>query len=330
MPAMTRTPAADRSPSEITAAARAFLGTHRSRARALGRELAEHVHEPGVLAADLRAALLELADPAYRQGQAFVAPGIGPTLGVRSPLLEAVARGFAGATRRDSSTNLLLAADRLLGEPEMELQWFALAILRSTLPREPERTWQLLRRIGRGAHDWITVDSLGRVLGAGVLREPYRWAELEQLVYAPSRWERRLAASTIASLPFEDRRAGREPAVAIRGLAILELLIGDREPDVQKAIAWAYRSLLVVDQDATVAALRAEAERAAANADGHRAWVIRDTLAKLPPDVAATLRARLEGIRRRPGAPSTSIAAVTAARFAGLGLGRPQPEPPLT
>ena len=54
------------------------------------------------------------------------------------------------------------------------------------------------------------------------------------------------------------------------------------------------------------------------------------TLHKLPDATAADLRARLDGIRRRPGAPSTSRAAATAAQFAGMGLGRDMPEPPLT
>jgi hypothetical protein len=58
--------------------------------------------------------------------------------------------------------------------------------------------------------------------------------------------------------------------------------------------------------------------------------VIRDTLPKLDAATAAELRSRLDGIRRRPGAPSTSRAAATAAQFAGMGLGREMPEPPLT
>ena len=106
--------------------------------------------------------------------------------------------------------------------------------------------------------------------------------------------------------------------------------MGDAEPDVQKALAWAYRSLVQVDPETTTAALRAEAERAAIGDDGHRAWVIRDALAKLDPNIADELRARLEGIRRRPGAPATSAAAEMAARFGGLPDPSQHPEPPLT
>jgi len=330
---MAETPAVRRSPGGPTAdseRAQAFVAERLKRAESLGRALADDVQDPPTLAVRLRAALAELADPAYLAGQQFVAPGIGATHGVRSPLLTALGRGFRAATRRDSTSTLLLVVDRLLGEPELEARWFAFGILEATREREAERTWQLLRRAGREAADWITVDTLAHPVGKGILAEPYRWAELEQLVYAPSRWERRLVGSTIATMPFVNRKAGREPGVAVRGLELLAMLIGDAEPDVQKALAWAYRSMALVDVAATTRALEREAERAAATADGHRSWVIRDALSKLDPDDAARIRVRLEGIRRKPGAPSTSRAADAAARFTDLNLGRAMPEPPLT
>ena len=105
--------------------------------------------------------------------------------------------------------------------------------------------------------------------------------------------------------------------------------MGDAAPDVQKALSWAYRSLAPIDQDATVAALRHETDLAVATGDGHRAWVIRDSLSKLDPLAADELRTRLEGIRKRPGAPSTSTASAMAARFGGLPDPIYHPEPPL-
>src|SRR5258708_31562325 len=114
------------------------------------------------------------------------------------------------------------------------------------------------------------------------------------------------------------RPGGRDPEAARQALPLLAQLMGDAEPDVQKALSGAYRSLTVVDGAATGAALLIEAERAAETHDGHRAWVIRDTLGKLDPTTAATLRTRLAGIRKRSGAPSTSAAAETAARLRAL------------
>jgi hypothetical protein len=315
--------------SAVTERSTAFVAEHRRAALALGTSLAEHMQDPEAFVEVLQAGLAYLGDPEVVAGQHVIAPGLGPTHGVRNPLIEAVLDGFRRGTRDDRLTTLLFVVDRLYREPELEVRWFAFGLLRRTLPVEPERTWQLLRRAARETADWITVDALARPYAAGILAEPYRWAEVEQLVYSPSRWERRLVGSTIATIPFENRAAGRAPDVVERALPILALLIGDAEPDVQKALSWAYRSLLVVDGEAVEAALHEETARAVATDDGFRAWVIRDVLPKLDPAAAGAMRADLDGIRRRPGAAPTSEAALIAAQFGGLPDPRLHPEPPL-
>jgi 3-methyladenine DNA glycosylase AlkD len=321
----TETPRA----SDATAHAVAFVAEHKPAAEALGASLAEDVHDPDAFARRLQRGLASLADPAYLDGQQFVAPGIGPTHGVRWPLIAAVVRGFRTATKRDRPTPLLFLADRLFKEPHLEARWFAFALLERTLAQEPERTWQLLRRGAREAGDWITIDDLAHPYGTGIAAEAYRWAELEQLVFSPSRWERRLVASTIATMTHGNRRTGRGPEVASRSLPLLEQLMGDAEPDVQKALSWAYRSLAQIDLEATTAALRTQADLAVSTDDGHRAWVIRDSLAKLDPADAEELRGRLAGIRRRSGAPATSLAATMEERFGGMPDPTHHPEPPL-
>lgn len=317
-----------RPPSEASSRASTLVAARRPAAEGLGRRLADEVTDPDAFATVLRAGLTALADPDYLAGQQFVAPGIGPTLGVRSPLLTAVGRVFRSASRGTPTSSLLVAADRLFREDVLEPRWLAFGILERVLLDDPERAWQLLRRGAREATDWITVDTLAHAWGRGVLREPYRWAELEQLVFSPSRWERRLVGSTIATVPFIDRRAGRTPEIARHGLELVGELIGDTEPDVQKALAWALRSLVLADAAAVTAFCEREAAIAVERVDGQRAWVVRDALPKLEPPDADRLRAMLAGVRRRPGALSTSRAAATAARFADLGLGRPMAEPP--
>ena len=315
--------------SEVTERAVAFVAGHRGDAEAIGVSLAEVTNDPDAFARRLASGLASLADTEYRAGQLRIAPGIGPVHGVRWPLLAAVSRGFRKATKGDRPTPLLFVADRLFREREREARWFAFGLLERTLEGETERTWQLLRRAARESGDWITVDSLAHPYGKGILAEPYRWAELEQLAYSPSRWERRLVGSTIATIPFVDRRRGREPAIADHALPLLASLMGDAESDVQKALAWAYRSQTMVDVAAVEAALRTETARAVDADDGHRAWVIRDALPKLTEPTADELRAALAGIRKRPGAPSTSDAAETAARFGGLRDPATLAEPPL-
>ncbi|MFL5685817.1 MAG: DNA alkylation repair protein [Chloroflexota bacterium] len=315
--------------SAVTARAVAFVVDHKPAAEALGTSLADVINDPDEFAASLRTGLEPLSDPAYHEGQEAVAPGLGPTLGIRWPLLAAVTRTFKQATRRDRPSSLLFLADRLFREDYLEARWFAFALLERTLKEDPERTWQLLRRGAREAGDWITVDDLAHPYGVGIAAEPYRWAELEQLVFSPSRWERRLVASTIATMTHGDRRTGRGPEVVDRALPLLGQLIGDAEPDVQKALAWAYRSLAQIDRERITTALSEETGRAVATDDGHRAWVVRETLAKLDPRDAADLKTRLAGIRRRAGAPSTSTASELAARFGGLTDPSAHAEPPL-
>lgn len=309
-----------------TERARALVADRKPAAFALGVEAGELVGQPADLVRTLREGLEQLADPDYLAGQHRVAPGIGPILGVRQPLLTSVGRGLRHATRRDPGSTLLDVATALLEADILELHWLTFGLLERTIRTDPERTWQLVRAEARRATDWITIDSLAHVAGRGILAEPFRWAELEQLVYSPWRWERRLAGSTVATVPFTSRSAGRRPEIAGRGLAIVGDLIGDADPMVQKSLSWALRSLTLVDQPATIAFLRREAAAARATGDGHRAWVVRDALEKLPPPIAAELREAVVGIRRRAGAPSTSGAAATAAAFVGLGVAVPPAE----
>ena len=90
------------------------------RAEADGLALGELVQDPGAFATRLHDVLAGLADPAYREGQHFIAPGLGLTHGVRLPYQAALRRGLAKATKRDSPSVLLFVVDRLLREPELE------------------------------------------------------------------------------------------------------------------------------------------------------------------------------------------------------------------
>lgn len=322
---MTTAAVAD-SPGAATARARALVAARSPTARALGTRVAELADDPERATGALVEGLRGLADPEYLAGQRRVAPGIGALLGVRQPLLTAVGTTLRRGLRHDSSVTRLDLAARLLREAPLELHWLAFDLIERAIGADPERAWQLVRAEARTSADWITVDSLAHVAGRGILAEPYRWAELEQLVYSPSRWERRLVGSTIATIPYVDRVAGRTGQVAARGLSIVGELIGDSAPEVQKALSWALRSMTLADRAATIAFLWQAAERARADDDGHRAWVVRDALGKLPPDVAHELRAAVTGIRRRPGAPSTARAARIAASFTDLGLDIPPAE----
>ena len=321
----------------VAASSGGDLDARRVRARELGREVGALLDDPDALTAALRGAMTELADEPYRRGLLRVAPGMQGALGVRNPLIGALVAGLRPALRRARPAEALWVAERLSRENEIELRQVALAFLRRSLPDDPERTWQLIRRAGRRATDWIAVDSLASLVAEGILREPYRWAEIEQLVYAESPWERRLAAATVAVLRSTARDLAARgaipgrlgPAEVQRGLAVLGSLIGDADPNVRKALSWALRELAPVDRGQVRAFVLAETERAASERDGNRAWVLRDAVAKLEPGDADAVRHRLIGIRRTADGGSTSIAAAMAGQFGRLPDPRDLPEPPL-
>jgi 3-methyladenine DNA glycosylase AlkD len=302
--------------SPTTEASNRFVAAHLAQASALGEQLADLVQDPGAFVAAIADGFADLGDPVYAEGSRSIAPGLGPILGVRLPLMEATNKAFKRGTRQTSTSLLGDAADRLLRQELRELRWFGIWNLGRLLPTDSERAWQLLRRAAGEADEWITVDTLAHPYGEGILLDTRRWAEIEQLVFSPSRWERRLVGSTIATMPHvRDVPGGKSGVVVERGLALIGQLIGDAEPDVEKALSWALRTLSQLDPAATARFLGTEAETARTTDDGHRAWVIRDSVSKLPAETAVRLRASLDRIRRRPGVPSTSRAAATAAAF---------------
>jgi 3-methyladenine DNA glycosylase AlkD len=317
--------------SRITpAAGRQQADDRRAAAVELGHALAESVADPEAVRDVAERGLRHLARSADRAELLRVAPELEGFVGVAFSTVERAGRTLARETRRDSPMNTLLAVERLFNLPVLEARWLAMPILERLVIIDPERTWQLLRRASREARDWITVDALAHPVGRGVLAEPFRWSELGQLVFAPSSWERRLVGSTIATLPFVDRVLGREPVVASRGLELVATLIGDDRPEVQKALAWALRSLVLVDPEAVRSFLDRETVSAVASDDGHRAWVVREALVKLDPVFAGRVRERLASLRRRSGSPSTSAAAAIANAFVEAGgappLGGPHRE----
>ena len=315
--------------SAVTERAGAFVAERLPDARALAARVAALVDRPDEFVAELQSGYARLADPAYLATLRQMTPGLGAAQGIRTPLAAPVHSRVRSACRHRPDVALWLA-ERLAREPDLEMRTVACTLLRVSLEHDPERSWQLIRRFSRTADNWIAVDTLAGVAGLGILLEPFRWAELEQLVYSPSPWERRFVGSTVASLPFEVIPADRHRLAESPALGLIGELLGDSDENVQRALAWALRSWQRVDAGGVARFLEVEASRAAVDRDGHRAWVIRDALPAIDRAGAATIRARLAGVRRDPGAGSTSKASRAAAAFADVMAASPASGQPAT
>ncbi len=302
----------DATPSATTVASQRFIAEHMAKAVALGDHLADLAETPNAFLADIHKGFAQMSDPASADGIRAVAPTIGPVLGVRLPLLEATFKQFRKCIKDVPAAGLFDIADRLLREEDAEFHWFGMWMLERLLAADTERTWQMMRRAARDAGDWISVDTLAHPYALGLLLESKRWSDVQQLVHSSSRWERRLVGATVATLPHIKRVGAKDKSVAGRCLMLIGQLMGDPEPDVQKALSWALRSLAPIDPAGVVAFATKEAETARTTKDGGRAWVIKDALPKLPPEAQSTLRPILAGVRRRASAPSQIQAAASA------------------
>jgi hypothetical protein len=309
-------------PSDVTARAQALVAERLPLARGLGESLEDLIAYPEEFVAALRDGLQLLADDAYARELERVAPGGGAVIGVRQPLLAAVTRQLRRALRETSPALALNLAERLAAEKEREFAFFVHMTLEPVLAAYPERAWQLMRRLTREAGDWIRVDSLAALYARGILDEYVRWAEIEQLVFSRSEWERRMVGATIATMPFEVPGHRRAELQRLPALDLIRSLIGDASVTVQKSLSWSLRSWRDVDPRGVDELLRSEARRAAETNDGNRAWVIRDALKEqhtpVPVPLAAQLRAMLAGVRRAPGNQSTSEASEISDRFKGF------------
>jgi 3-methyladenine DNA glycosylase AlkD len=301
--------------SEVSLQASAFVAERLPAAHRLGLALCDLVTQPAEFMATLTTGLSEIADPVYNAEQERVAPGSGMTIGVRWPLIHEVERVLRPTLAETSSSLVLELALWLSGAETREVRLFALPCLRQSLMDDPERSWQALRRIARRAGDWITVDALAEVYARGILAEPFRWAELEQLVYSDQPMERRLVGATLARIPYEIPVAQRHQLDVGPVLALIGQLMGDADDQVQKSLSWALRNWSRVDAPAVARFLEEQADISVRDDDGYRAWVIRDAGQHQPPEVVRGLRDRIAGIRKRAGSPSTSTAATVAATF---------------
>lgn len=297
------------------------MDVHRAEATALGESLAALIEQPEAFVATLSEGLRGLVDPAYSEMIQVICPGVTADYAVRAPLLDAVHRPLRRALREAPGSTALWLAQRLITADHRDLRLFALPALRRTLADDPEQTWQLMRRLAGRAGDWADVDSLADVWARGILGEPFRWAELEQLAFSRSVYERRLVGATLATIPHRvpvKLRPSLRGASSERALGLVAMLMGDAEPLVQKSLAWAIREWTPVDPAEVARLLRREATLAQANDDGSRAWVVREALGRQPAELAAELRASLAGVRRHAAAPSSSVAAAAAVRFGAL------------
>ena len=235
--------------SEVTLRAQAFVTEHLPEARGLGDALAELIDEPRQFVDVLREGLERLADEPYAREQERVAPGSGVVFGVRGPLLAAITRQLRKPLAEISSASALWLADRLVIEPEREIELVGYAALRRSLPDDPERTWQLMRRLGHaaatGSASTRWPSSSRRESCTNASAGPSSSSSSMPRVAGSAAWSVRPSRAC----PSSCRAIKRHELTSTPGLTLIKSLLGDAEPDVQRSPVSASRTFDIFNQN---------------------------------------------------------------------------------
>ena len=327
-----------REPRSPSAASRRSSPSASPPPRRSAASLAERRRRPGRVRRRARDAASRARRPGVpRRASAASRPGIGPTSSA-SAGRSSRPSSAASARRPDASertSTWLFVADRLLREPELEARWFAFGLLERTIADEPERTWQLAppRRPRGGRLDHGRHPRPRRRQGHPRRGLPLGGARAARL-------SRRRAGSGGSSAARSRRcrsstaARGREPEVAEHGLGLIAPADRRRRAGrPEGARLGATRSMALVDRGRDDRVLRARGEHRRGDRRrpprlGHPRRACRSSTR---PTRDAPSASRLDGIRRRPGAPSTSDAAERGrAVRPDMGSAGRMPEPPLT
>jgi hypothetical protein len=192
-------------------------------------------YTPGMAATadDVRAALAALADPDVAAGSArFFKTGPGQYgegdlfIGVKVPAVRVVVKRFRGLP--------LDEIDALLNDAEHEHRLAGVLLVVAAYPGSPaDVVDRYLAAVRRGrVNNWDLVDASSEFILGPWLFERDR-GRLRELAASASLWERRVAV--LATFEFLKR------GDASTTLELAEMLLGDREDLMQKAVGWMLR-----------------------------------------------------------------------------------------
>lgn len=155
--------------------------------------------------------------------------------------LRRVRRSFSKRLKNEDARLVLDVALGLvaLGQP---YRWVGYELVHYHRPALEALDAAMLERLGEGMADWPDTDTFAPYLSGVAWREGqigdeviHRWTKSED------RWWRRAALVSTVALNIK-ARGGRGDAP--RTLAVCELLVGDGDDMVVKALSWALRSLV--------------------------------------------------------------------------------------
>lgn len=146
---------------------------------------------------------------------------------------------------KSATPDEMLALAQALIALDDKLRWVAYELVHYHKPTLDSLDQAKLEALGKGMDTWDKVDAFAPYLSGVVWRNGqisdeviHRWARSED------RWWRR--AALVSTIPLNTRARGGKGDVP-RTLAVCELLVGDNDDMVVKAMSWALRECIPYD-----------------------------------------------------------------------------------
>ncbi len=168
--------------------------------------------------------------------------------GTSVPDLRTIAREVLARIKKEPADRVLSFVQRLVETGTFEGRQAAYEMLARHRPAFDRLDTRSVERLGRGMDNWGSVDAFAVLVAGRAWRQGQvtdaavrRWAD------SGDRWWRRAALVSTVPLNMKSRGGtGDTP----RTLMVCEILAGDRDEMVAKALSWALRELLGSDRKA--------------------------------------------------------------------------------
>lgn len=194
------------------------------------------------------------------------------SIGIPVPILKDIGKTIAKPAGKDVD-HFLPLAQLLWDEYGREGRVISVIVFGAMELTDPERIVPVIQKMCRTCITWEDVDRLAMdALEPVVRKQPQTWlAAMEDWLHDESKWNRRAAITVIGRLPL------KAPAYASQSIASCEILLGDPDLDVKRAVSFALRLCAKVSPEL----VRDFLGQRVPPTDPARTWVLCDVIRSL-------------------------------------------------
>lgn len=183
--------------------------------------------------------LKKSADEKYRKGSVVSTPSSLRKLGVSVPIKRKIAREWLEENREMIEVDFLTLLNTLLQQPISEMRGLALELLWSNKKVLKDFDWQVAEKWLSDIDNWGHCDFLScNIFGFLVKQDQTHLKKLKSYLKKPGKWFQR--AGIISTLQLIRAKEIDSEEV----LAMINQIIDNQDPMIQKAISWVLRELV--------------------------------------------------------------------------------------